>query len=849
MPPDLGFTAITLPATTELSAMLYGTRWTATTLSFSFITDRALYVDDPLLTATDTFTPATLTQQREIETALTGTSALPGGPLMTLTPISGFTNLSFVNANGADATLRFGSSNSPGLPSAQGSFPGYIADFPGESRDGTIWFGTTGNDYSQPQIGDFSFRGILHEIGHTLGLKHPFQDVLHNGTIMPLATDSLEYSVMSYSSVANRAGQGYFDEPFGYPMTYSMYDIAGLQELYGANYNFRAGNTTYRFDPTTGETFVDGVSQGVPGADRIFETIWDGGGTDTYDFSLYAGGVSVDLSPGRWSVAAADQLAVLDVDAGIKAQGNVYNALEYQGSAASLVENAIGGAGSDTLLGNAAANLLDGGGGNDSLAGGLGDDTLLGGDGDDALAASAGQDSLDGGAGLDTALLDPADATGLAWSTNTLAGTITVSDSHGTVTLRGVEALQLGGLVIDLTVQASGHALAGGAGDDSLSARSLQHVLDGAGGNDSLRGLGGSDVLLGGSGDDTLSGGNGTDALFGGEGQDELAGGFGADDLRGQDGDDQLHGDAGDDLLAGGSGNDWLYGDAGADKLLGGEGDDVLSGGAGADTVTDQAGDNFLYGDGGNDLLVAEGVGHNELSGDAGNDSLTASEGEDTLFGGSGDDLLVLRGSYAEAQGGAGDDSIDGAAVGFGQAVIFGGGGDDTVVGTSGDDYVSGDAGDDLVDARFGNDTVLGGNGNDTVTGLIGRMAAFGGGGEDSLHGGIFGDLLRGGSGDDTLDGGHGADVLTGGEGADRFIFAAGDGTDRVTDFTVGTDLIELQGFGLDDVAAVLAHLHVRGGSTLLANEEGDEILLVGVAAASLGAGDFVFTPAEILIG
>ncbi|HEY9641482.1 MAG TPA: esterase-like activity of phytase family protein, partial [Coleofasciculaceae cyanobacterium] len=62
-------------------------------------------------------------------------------------------------------------------------------------------------------------------------------------------------------------------------------------------------------------------------------------------------------------------------------------------------------------------------------------------------------------------------------------------------------------------------------------------------------------------------------------------------------------------------------------------------------------------------------------------------------------------------------------------------------------------------------DGINGGDGNDLIEGLSGN------------------DLLRGGIGNDTLVGGLGTDTLTGGLGKDRFILAAGQGTDTVTDF------------------------------------------------------------------
>ena len=70
-----------------------------------------------------------------------------------------------------------------------------------------------------------------------------------------------------------------------------------------------------------------------------------------------------------------------------------------------------------------------------------------------------------------------------------------------------------------------------------------------------------------------------------------------------------------------------------------------------------------------------------------------------------------------------------------------------------------------------------------------------------TLTGGAGFDLLTGGAGDDTLDGlagndvlrdGSGTDTLTGGPGADIFILSDDGAPDTITDFTPGTDRIDL---------------------------------------------------------
>ena len=210
--------------------------------------------------------------------------------------------------------------------------------------------------------------------------------------------------------------------------------------MYGANFNTRADDTTYAFDQDTGE--VRGLGLGVPGgnSNKLFLTIWDGGGRDTYDFSDYDAGTSlnIDLSPGGFSVTTDAQRAMLGtvttpeqrdllglpIGASVPARGNVFNALQSQGDPRSLIEDAVGGAGNDTIGGNDMfSNELSGGNGDDFIFGRAGRDFLLGGegndylvggtlvfnepDGDDDLDGGPGNDGLDGGAGGDNLVGGP----------------------------------------------------------------------------------------------------------------------------------------------------------------------------------------------------------------------------------------------------------------------------------------------------------------------------------------------------------------------------------------------------------------------------------------------------------
>lgn len=305
--------------------------------------------------------------------------------------VEGFTNLSisYLGDGSGAGDIRLVNTSDPAT--AYAYYPG------AEPVGGDVFFGPAGRS---PVAGNYDYNTIQHEIGHSLGLKHGNEITIYGA--LPSQYDSHEYSIMTYASYVGSPGQYYTNETWGGAQTYMMLDIAALQQLYGADFTTNSGDTTYSWNPTTGATYVDGALALSPGANRIFETIWDGGGTDTYDLSNYASNLSVDLRPGEFSILSSTQLAYLGGGPnGGYARGNVFNALQYEGDSRSLIENAIGGSGRDTLIGNATANTLSGNAGNDWLNGWQGADTLDGGAGNDTLTGGVDDDVLIGGTGND----------------------------------------------------------------------------------------------------------------------------------------------------------------------------------------------------------------------------------------------------------------------------------------------------------------------------------------------------------------------------------------------------------------------------------------------------------------
>jgi Ca2+-binding RTX toxin-like protein len=111
-----------------------------------------------------------------------------------------------------------------------------------------------------------------------------------------------------------------------------------------------------------------------------------------------------------------------------------------------------------------------------------------------------------------------------------------------------------------------------------------------------------------------------------------------------------------------------------------------------------------------------------------------------------------------------------------------------------------GDSTEQVLTGTAGADILLGGA-IDVTTGSDADTLN-GGDGNDHLNGGYGDDTLNGGGGNDLLKGRFGNDTLTGGDGVDTLYyhiqevqgkFLSADGNDTMTDFTIGTDIIQLE--------------------------------------------------------
>ncbi|HMI18618.1 MAG TPA: M10 family metallopeptidase C-terminal domain-containing protein [Sphingomonas sp.] len=419
-----------------------------------------------------------------------------------------------------NATILLGNFAS-GPAAGETYFPGSRAAV---SEDGDVWINGSLSYDQAPTIGNYGGQVLIHEIGHALGLNHPSDYDASDDTAPTYSAnasyfeDSRQYSVMSYFDETETGGN-YGSKYSAVPL---LDDISAIQELYGANLSAFTGDTVYGFNSNTGrEWFSVATSSTTP----VF-AVWDAGGNDTFDFSGYSQSQLIDLRAGDFSNVGGlhDNVAI------------AYGA---------TIENAIGGSGSDEIVGNAVANLLTGGSGQDTMSGEGGNDALNGGLGNDQLDGGSGSDTLDGGDGNDKLLGSPGVGP---------AGSGAESDYY------------MGGAGAD--------TITGGTGNDHIYGNELTSVAGTTDGADSLSGGDGNDYLQGNAGADRLDGGNGNDRIYGGADNDTIEGSAGNDYLQGNKGADSLSGSADQDTIHGGADNDTLSGGAGLDQLFGDAGND-----------------------------------------------------------------------------------------------------------------------------------------------------------------------------------------------------------------------------------------------------------------------------------
>jgi len=295
---------------------------------------------------------------------------------------------------GTDGLIRFNIVDTNDLTTAGFAFlPGVSFDYSGD-----VFLSHQFNDISTPYDysltqGEGGWNTIVHEIGHAFGLEHPFEGT----TILPTSLDDSAHTIMSYTNKYNTKfiftlnqsdGSLSYSSSNIQSQLFSLYDVSALQAIYGVNETFNTADDVYTINYT----------------DFQYQTIWDAGGNDTFDFSSNTGNTTLDLNSG--SLNSIDEYTFNEIvqyyqndvnnaffDSRIESSLNdiyikneLYTGLNNVGIANGVViENVNSGSGDDTITDNEVDNIINTSSGNDSI-----------------YVGNGGYDTVDGGTGTDT---------------------------------------------------------------------------------------------------------------------------------------------------------------------------------------------------------------------------------------------------------------------------------------------------------------------------------------------------------------------------------------------------------------------------------------------------------------
>ncbi len=385
---------------------------TATVVQYSFGQSIPTYTNQyfDTYTAPTTFQPFTEDMKATARSSLAAWSAV--------------SNVTFVEvSDSASVGMRFFSLSNLNTEAAGFAWGAGTGSSVGSSMRGDVWTNRALTDSTELK------HVLLHEIGHTMGLKHP-----HESPIMPSSKDSTQTTVMSYDYdydyfddlqiTYDQNGASFslnrkfitVEEDGGYHHL-GIFDIAAIQSIYGKKID--SNPNTYKF---SSGAFTD--------------VIYDGGGSDVIDLSNQSFGSILNMSAGSFSsiglrtASEAVQAKLNELPTQVRtALGDkyitnyisIYSDFLYTGKGNlsiafdTIIESAIGSAYADTITGNDADNTITGG---------------------------AGNDTINGGAGTDTAKFSGNYSSGYRVAKNN--GVVTVAGVDGTDTLTNVEKLVFG---------------------------------------------------------------------------------------------------------------------------------------------------------------------------------------------------------------------------------------------------------------------------------------------------------------------------------------------------------------------------------------------------------------------
>jgi Ca2+-binding RTX toxin-like protein len=385
-----------------------------------------------------------------------------------------------------DVTLASAAQLVASLDDGDDSFSGAGSAVTGAAFAAAVMvYGGAGNDTLRGGAGDDTLYGNAGDDVFTTGAGPDGSDTLIGGA----GNDTADYSTRTANLVLSNDPAIASGEAGELDAINADVEIlkggSGNDALYGG-----PGNDTLYGGPGN-DTLSGGAGNDI---------LYGDAGDDTFDEGSAPSGADVfNGGPGSDTISYAGRTAAVTISLdGVAHDGELGELDKVMAD----VENAIGGAGNDTITGSPADNVLDGGPGNDTIAGGAGNDILRGGPGDDTLRGDAGDDTFDEGSaasGADTMIggagIDLVDYSARSQPLTVVMDGVTASGEAG-------EADRIATDIENLT---------GGSAADTLTGNALDNLLQGGPGTaaDSLYGLEGDDVLDGNGGNDVLDCGPG----------------------------------------------------------------------------------------------------------------------------------------------------------------------------------------------------------------------------------------------------------------------------------------------------------------------------------------------------
>ncbi len=207
--------------------------------------------------------------------------------------------------------------------------------------------------YISENITNYDYEILLHEIGHALGLKHPFAADGSNASVLSGLEDKTYFTAMSYD-----------ESSAAYSGEFRPLDLMALTKFYGVSPLYNAKNDTYNFNSFSGTFIVDG------------------GGVDKIDAASSSDNIYIDLRPGGHSYKGSKSNFITDAN-------------QLTISHGTRIEDVTTGSGDDYIIGNELSNSIITSSGNDKIFSSEGSDTVNSGSGIDIVDFSEDQNSLD----------------------------------------------------------------------------------------------------------------------------------------------------------------------------------------------------------------------------------------------------------------------------------------------------------------------------------------------------------------------------------------------------------------------------------------------------------------------